>query len=79
MDGKERRHSDYRGWTLCVTSVGRRKALGYAVRREPPHEIVRAEGCGASLVLKDLRRRVDAVEDKISGEGAGDQMVTGAP
>jgi hypothetical protein len=42
MGGMERRHSEYRGWTLCVTTSGRRKSLGHAARRDRPHTVVMA-------------------------------------
>jgi hypothetical protein len=34
MDPMDRPDSDYRGWTLCVATDGRRKSLGHAVRRD---------------------------------------------
>jgi hypothetical protein len=63
MSGMEWRHSDYRGWTLCVTVDGRCKALGHAVRRERPHEVLMSEGWGESLVIQELRRLIDAIEE----------------
>jgi hypothetical protein len=63
MDRMDRQHSDYRGWTLWVATDERRKSLGHAVRRDRPHEVITSEGWGEKLVLDELRRLIDAIED----------------
>jgi hypothetical protein len=63
MGSMDRKHSEYRGWTLCITVDDRRKALGHAVRREPPCEVIMSEGWGESLVIHELRRLIDAIEE----------------
>jgi hypothetical protein len=63
MGGMDRHDSEYRGWTLCVTTDERRKSLGHAVRRESPCEVIRSEGWGEELVLAELRRHIDDFED----------------
>jgi hypothetical protein len=63
MIGMRRQDSDYRGWKLCITVDARCKALGHAVRGEPPCEVIRSEGWGESLVLAELRRHIDAFEE----------------
>jgi hypothetical protein len=68
MIGMRRQDSDYRGWTLCVTTDERCKSLGRAVRRERPHEVILSEGWGEELVIQELRRLIDAIEEAGSDE-----------
>jgi hypothetical protein len=70
MVGMDRKHSEYRGWTLCITTDERRKSLGHAVRREHPCEVIMSEGWGEKLVLAELRRHIDEFED--AGDVGGD-------
>jgi hypothetical protein len=60
--------STYRGWKLAV--VPGRVVLGHGVRARPPHRIVMAKGWGEELVLDDLRRQIDAIEDAGDGEAS---------
>src|SRR5262249_20068555 len=67
LDRMEHHHSDYCGWKLCT--IWGRPCLGNGVRATPPHNVIMAEGSTDALVLEDLRRQVDSIED--AGGDAG--------
>jgi hypothetical protein len=66
MGGMEYRHSDYRGWRLCITPDGPPEApryIGHGVRATRPHRIIMAETSAEGAALDELHRQVDAIED----------------
>jgi hypothetical protein len=62
----EHRHSEYRGWKLCITPDGPPDApryLGHGVRATPPHEVIMTRDSTEAAALDRLYRQVDAMED----------------
>jgi hypothetical protein len=66
MVGMKRQESRYRGWRICLTTKARRKVRATAARAEPPCQVIMSDGWGKLLVLKDLKRQIDAFEDGVA-------------
>jgi hypothetical protein len=64
---------EHKGWTITIAPG--RTFVGSGAQQRPPFRIVMVKGISVFAVLKELRRRIDAIEAE--GDHPGDQSGAG--